>query len=426
MTYQEALAWLYSQLPMYQRIGKSAFKKDLDNIQVLCQRLDNPQNAFRAIHIAGTNGKGSVAHMLASIMQVAGYKTGLYTSPHLKDFRERIKINGKPVSQSFVVDFVRALPGLSEGIQPSFFEITVAMAFAWFAKNQVDIAIIETGLGGRLDSTNIIHPLMSLITSISLDHQDMLGTSLKEIAREKAGIIKPGTPVLVGFQQNSVLEIFSEKARQVNARLQCVQDDYSYRVTREQIDKMEIRINTPKSRKTFLLPFGGSWQAENICLAMEAAHELNAYGFPVDDRLITIGIQLFKENTGFRGRWDILSKNPLVIADGAHNEKALQRLFDDLNRFHFKRLHVVFGTVKDKNHSRILPLLPEKAKYYATQAGIPRAMPAKDLGNLLGNQGREVVFEGTVKKGLQAAKENATEKDLILVTGSLFTVAEAI
>lgn len=427
MNYEETLDYLFTTLPMFSRIGEAAIKKDLHNTLALCTFLDNPHTKFKTIHIAGTNGKGSVAHILASLFQEAGYKTGLYTSPHLKDFRERIKINGKPCKEKFVVQFTKNMKPKIEEIQPSFFEITVAMAFTYFAKKKVDIAIIETGLGGRLDSTNVITPVLSIITNISYDHQHILGNTLAAIASEKAGIIKKGIPVLVGRKTEATDLVFIEKAKQENAALYFAEDF---------VENFKV-VNTPnfliadaklKDRSlNICCDLHSSYQAENIRTVLAAITVIQKEtDFIIKDKAIQLGFSKVKKNTQLLGRWQVLEKQPKVIADVGHNEDGILKIKEQLSYESYKQLHIVFGAVKDKDLDKILALLPKDAIYYFTEPQLPRKLEVE----ILQQKAREHELHGTIyahpKDALGVAKSKAGDDDLILICGSFFVVGEVL
>lgn len=428
MTYQQTIDYLYSQLPMFSRIGAAAYKKDLHNTLELCDALDNPHTKFKSIHIAGTNGKGSTSHMLAAILQKAGYKTGLYTSPHLKDFRERIKINGQMVEENFVVDFVEKTKELSEKIQPSFFELTVVMAFEYFAAQEVDIAIIETGLGGRLDSTNVITPILSIITNIGYDHMNLLGNTLPEIAFEKAGIIKPGIPVVVGEYLPETKNVFSDKAAACNAPLYFVQDEYKATNITPTATALACDVINTKHHITehFILDLNGLYQSKNLCTVLCAEGILMQQGFGIKNEDEKYALSHTKELTGLHGRWDVIAQDPLTVLDVAHNEDGINQVIGHLALMQKQHsaLHFVLGMVKDKEVNKVLALLPAGASYYFTNAHIPRALAAEELQekaaafNLKGNH-----FEN-VNEALKAAKHNAAPTDTIIVCGSVFLVGE--
>ena len=432
MTYQQTIDYLYAQLPMYSRIGAAAYKEDLHNTIALCNAIDNPQTKFKSIHIAGTNGKGSTSHMLAAILQQAGYKTGLYTSPHLKDFRERIKVGDpdgyREISKDFVVDFVEKTKTISEQIQPSFFELTVAMAFDYFEKQKVDIAVIETGLGGRLDSTNIITPILSVITNIGYDHMDILGNTLELIAAEKAGIIKPNTPVVIGEYLPQTKNIFINKAKEVNAKIYFAQDEYlvsniNYHMQLLSCDVTNTEHNITES---FELDLNGLYQTKNIRTVLCAEGILMQLGFNIKNNDEKYALKNVKKLTGLYGRWDVISNNPTIVLDVAHNEDGIKQLLQQLSIVHrtTNNVHFIMGMVKDKDVSKILSILPKDARYYFSNAHIERAMPH----NILLEKAKAFELNGEsfddVNNAIKAAKLNAKASDIIIVCGSVFLVAE--
>ncbi|UII25252.1 bifunctional folylpolyglutamate synthase/dihydrofolate synthase [Fulvivirga maritima] len=421
-TYQEVLDYLYVQLPMFQKVGASAYKKDLDNTLKLLAALGNPETKFKTIHVAGTNGKGSSSHYLSAILQEAGYKTGLYTSPHLKNFTERIKLNGIEMPQNEVVDFMnRALPLLAE-IKPSFFEFTVAMAFDYFAQKEVDIAVIEVGMGGRLDSTNVIQPEVSLITNISFDHQQWLGSTLAEIAGEKAGIIKKDTPVVVSEKQESITRVFEDKAAQMKAPLSLAADCYT-----SAFDGDNLMVKSPNDNSlaySFHLPQAGLYQTKNIPGVLTVVDALKKRGFSINDQQVKTGIEQMKKLTGLKGRWQILSYEPLTICDVGHNEAGIKFIVDQLSREQYGKLHMVWGTVNDKDISKVLEMLPKEADYYFCKAEIPRALDAKELGIQAAKHGLKGQVVPKVSEAISMARRNAAKNDLIFIGGSTFVVAE--
>jgi dihydrofolate synthase / folylpolyglutamate synthase len=402
MTYQQCLDWLYSQLPMYQRTGSIAYKVDIGNIVNACEQLGNPQNSFKSIHIAGTNGKGSTSHMIASIFQEAGYKTGLYTSPHLKDFRERVRVNGRMIRHDKVIEFVKSNKEWFTEIGMSFFEMTVALAFHHFSEEKVDIAIIEVGLGGRLDSTNIILPELSVITNIGMDHTDLLGDSIHKIAKEKAGIIKNNTAVLIGRKQEEITSIFEEYAQQNNADLY-----YS-----DQCD--------------FETDLKGKYQLENKNTAFTAMKILKNKGWNVQEKHIKQGLENVQKNTSISGRWMIINHSPLTICDTGHNEDGIRLIVEQLKQTPHNDLHLVFGVVNDKSIAKVLELLPKQAQYYFCQAKIPRAMNAEELQKMGGAHQLFGNSFNTVESALKKAQSNAKTGDLVFVGGSTFVVAEVL
>lgn len=434
MTYPQTLDYLFSQLPMYSRIGAVAYKEDLHNAIAICGALNNPQNKFKSIHIAGTNGKGSTSHMLAAILQEAGYKTGLYTSPHLKDFRERIKINGEMVSKSFVTDFVSRTKSLVEEIQPSFFELTMAMAFDYFSQQKVDIAIIETGLGGRLDSTNIITPILSVITNIGFDHMNILGDTLVKIAEEKAGIIKPGVPVVIGEYTHETKVVFDNKATQCNAPIYFSQDEYSIADIHPGMRQLDCSIKKIANAESnfYSLDLNGLYQLNNLRTTLGAEKELQKQGFLITESMKKNALANVKKLTGLHGRWELISDNPFVVLDVAHNEDGIQQVLSQTkkmlevsNKANLKsKLHFVIGMAKDKEVAKVLSLLPKDANYYFTAAHIPRALPSIELMMKAAEFGLQGFHFEDVNEAIQAAKNHAGQNDLIVVCGSVFVVGE--
>ncbi len=416
---------------MFHRVGPAAYKPDLSNTIKICDALDHPENKFRSIHIAGTNGKGSTSHLLAAVLQEAGYKTGLYTSPHLKDFRERIRINGKMIPKPRVVSFVAEHKKLFEKVQPSFFEWTVGLAFDYFAKEKVDIAVIETGLGGRLDSTNVITPLVSVITNISLDHMNLLGKTLKKIATEKAGIIKPGIPVVIGETQVEVKAVFEKKAKQEKAPLRFADDELQGTQFHQTKTLPLFLMGTIKAGKNIVheklrcgLP--GMYQQKNIITVLSAIDSLRESGFVIPDHAIRRGIQNVVALTGLQGRWQVISQKPLTIADTGHNEAGIKEVVAQLKKTPHKKLHIVFGVVGDKDSAGVLALLPKKASYYFCRANLPRSMDAAELAQKAEKSGLKGKIYPSVRKALKAAQDGASRGDLVFVGGSTFVVAEAI
>jgi len=426
MNYSQTLEYLYSQLPMFSRIGAAAYKADLTNTILLCNAINNPQHTFKSIHIAGTNGKGSTSHLLAAIMQTAGYKTGLYTSPHLKDFRERIKIDGIMCDEDFVVDFIERIKPVIETIQPSFFELTVAMAFEYFAQQKVDIAIIETGLGGRLDSTNIIQPEIAVITNIGFDHTSLLGNTLEKIAYEKAGIIKLETPVIIGEYINETKKVFIEKSSKENATIYFAQDNYSlinYQY-HHQLANIIIKRNDENIEQEYQLDLTGIYQTNNLITVLETCYQLQKKGWKIDERIIKKAVSNSKKLTGLYGRWQCIQQNPIVILDVGHNVDGMKQILLQLNYTNYSNLHIVIGMVKDKDVNAVLKLLPKDANYYFTKAQIERAMNEDDLKLLANNHQLNGHCFSEVNIALDAAKQKAISTDLILVCGSVFLVGE--
>jgi dihydrofolate synthase / folylpolyglutamate synthase len=423
MNYQQTIDYLYDTLPMFSRIGSAAFKKDLGNTLLLCERLGNPQNKFKSIHVAGTNGKGSVSHMVAAIFQTSGYKTGLYTSPHLYDFRERIKVNGNMCDQDFVVDFVRRIKPAIEDIQPSFFEITVAMAFDYFAQQEVDIAIIEVGLGGRLDSTNVITPELSIITNIGWDHMNLLGNSLPEIAFEKAGIIKQGVPIVIGEKKPETEAVFRETAAAKNAPIYFAEENFTVENYRLSVDSISISVKSKdQSTSEYHLDLPGIYQAKNLLTVLQAIDLLPKWRLSREK--IQYALMNVKRLTGLHGRWEVIHRKPTVVLEVAHNKDGIEEMLRHLENTEYERLHIVLGSVKDKDPVQVLQLLPKKAKYYFTQAHIPRALNAEALQFKASEFGLEGNSYDDVNLALQQALTTASVNDLIIVCGSIFLVGE--
>mgnify|MGYP003645659010 CR=1 FL=1 len=405
MNYLDTINWMFNQLPMYQNKGKVAFKKDLTNTYALSNHLNNPEKKIKSIHVAGTNGKGSTSHMIASVLQEAGYKVGLYTSPHLKDFRERIKVNGNVVSKQFVIQFIKRNKMFLENRSLSFFEMTVGMAFDYFAKQKVDIAIIEVGLGGRLDSTNIITPEVSVITNIGLDHTQFLGDTLELIAHEKAGIIKPNVPVVIGETQKETRPIFRRIAKENNTPIYFA-------------DQTII--------KTYESDLKGSYQAKNIKTVAQTLTVLQPLGFKTSEKQIIKGLKNVVKNTGLLGRWQTLQYDPKIICDTAHNKEGLSYVIRQLEKETFKKLHMVIGMVNDKNIDSVLDLFPKKATYYFCKPDIPRGLDAEILKQYFAEKGYKGNAYKSVNEAFVFAKKQAKSNDLIYVGGSTFVVAEII
>ena len=428
MNYADTTNWMFNKFPMYQKIGAKAYKPDLGNITELLDFLGNPQNNFKTVHVAGTNGKGTVSHTLASIFQECGYKTGLYTSPHLLDFRERIRINGQMIPEQNVIDFIGDNKEKFEEMQLSFFEMATGMAFDYFSKEKVDIAIIEVGLGGRLDSTNVIKPELSVITNISLDHVSMLGNTLAEIAVEKAGIIKPNTPVVIGETQPETKDVFIKKAEECKAPIyfadQIVDCD---KVHIESLDyqKFDIWKDNELYIEAVEFPLLGYYQKKNLATVI-CAIEILKEKFNIDKKDIVNGLEFVVKNTNLMGRWQILSRQPLVIADTGHNVGGIKEIVMQLSDMSFRKLHFVLGCVNDKDIDGILHLLPHYAEYYFCKADIPRGLDA----NILAEKALEVGLRGNVYESVQqaynSALNNARFEDVVFIGGSNFTVAEVI
>jgi dihydrofolate synthase/folylpolyglutamate synthase len=436
MTYSETIEYLYTQLPLFTRVGASAYKANLDNTIELCARLGNPENRFKSVHVAGTNGKGSTSHMLAAILQIAGYKTGLYTSPHLKDFRERIRINGQMISEQSVIDFVALHRDDFEDIKPSFFEMTVGLAFDIFAKEKVDIAVIETGLGGRLDSTNIITPLLSVITNIGWDHMNILGDTLPLIAAEKAGIIKPGIPVIIGEYQPELAKVFFDKATFEQSIITFASEEWRSEVRDQNSENTEASeylnvkiiaksdIRYPTSDIQLDLP--GTYQLKNVKTVLSAVAELCLQGFVITDEHIATALRKVKTLTGLHGRWEVLSKNPLTICDTGHNPEGILEVLKNIASVKYDKLHFVIGVVNDKDISKILAMLPKDAVYYFCKPDIPRGLEAESLKEQAVGVGLRGEVYPSVKVALSSAQQQATDNDLVFVGGSTFVVAEVV
>jgi len=429
MNYQKTLEFMYSQLPAYHRIGKAAYKDDLRNTIALDDYLGKPHLSYLTIHVAGTNGKGSLSHMIASVLMEAGCKTGLYTSPHLKDFRERIRVDGRMILKSAVTGFIRKHSAFLSALRPSFFEMTVGLAFDYFARSEVDIAVIETGLGGRLDSTNIISPVLSVITNIGHDHFDLLGNTLEKVAWEKAGIIKHGVPVVISETQEETRNVFLEKAGQTRSKIyfadrnySCKLDEINYRT-----GKREFSVADKISGKTYRgeTNLGGDYQSRNIQALFQVFSVINAM-LSVEDNNIMDGIRRVKANTRLMGRWHIIGRRPLVICDTGHNKEGLEFVMGQIERIGKKKLHIVLGFVNDKDRDEVLPLFPISADYYFTRASVPRALDEKVLMADAARWNLKGTSYPDVKSALGSAMSRASDDDLIFIGGSTFIVADAL
>ena len=405
MNYKATTTWMFSRLPMYLKQGAAAYKADLSRTELLAYHLGHPENRFKSIHIGGTNGKGSTAHMLAAVLQSAGYKVGLYTSPHLKDFRERIRIDGTKIPEAFVIKFIQENKYFLEKHELSFFEMTVGLAFDYFAKSKVDIGIVEVGLGGRLDSTNIVNPELSVITNIGYDHTQFLGETLQKIATEKAGIIKSNRAVVIGESQSELIDIFINKSRSLNS---------------------DIYFADKEINQSLSCSLLGDYQKKNIKTVLQSLVVLKAKGFTVLDIHIKKGLENVQKLTGLRGRWEFLSENPKTICDTAHNREALTLVFNQLNKESFASLHIVIGIVNDKNLDKLLDVFPKQAKYYFCRPNIPRGMDAELLAKKFYDVGLKGKTYDSVKIAFQAAKKHALNDDLIFIGGSTFVVAEVL
>jgi dihydrofolate synthase / folylpolyglutamate synthase len=434
MTYSKTIDYLYQSLPMFTRVGASAFKKDLTNTLALVEVLDNPHRKFPQIHIGGTNGKGSTAHLTAAVLQSLGLKVGLYVSPHYRDFRERIKINGQYMSKKAVVQFVAQNRAHFERIEPSFFEMTVAMAFDYFANEKVDIAVIEVGLGGRFDSTNVISPLISAITNISFDHTDMLGNTLPLIAFEKAGIIKAKTPVVIGEEHVETRPVFEEKAREMAAPISFASQIFEVKTVEQDFDYTTFQVFKDKKMvfDRLKVNVGGDYQAKNVATVLEIFEKmrkmpfLSVYTEGSFLQAIEDGFLNLTTLTNFIGRWQVIGREPTILCDSAHNEGGLTLAMQQLNALTFNRLHIVLGVVKDKDIAKMLQLLPSNATYYFAKANIPRGLDADILRTTAAEIGRHGKAYKSVRLALAAAKKAAQKDDLIYVGGSIFVLAEVI
>jgi dihydrofolate synthase / folylpolyglutamate synthase len=426
MTYLQTVDYLFTRLPMFSRIGEAAFKKDLTNTLRLCEFLGNPQQKFKSIHIGGTNGKGSTSHMLSAVFQSAGYKTGLYTSPHLRDFRERIKVNGELVSEEFVIEFVQKMQGPIAETEPSFFEITVAMAFDYFAEQQVDIAIVEVGLGGRLDSTNVITPELSVITNISYDHMNMLGNTLQEIAWEKAGIIKSHIPIVVGEYGPQTADVFARKAEQVAAPLHFADRKRFFSGWRFDKHELVAEVTTiaHNDKQYIQLDLTGIYQLKNLITVLEAIWQMQQQGWHLPDPIVRKSLRHVKKLTGFHGRWEIIHEEPTIVLDVGHNADGIQQVAAQIEITDHEELHIVFGMVNDKDTQKMLSYLPKQGHYYFTKAQIPRALPEDQLAEQARAAGLVGKPYADVNAALWAALDRAGKKDLIVVCGSVFVVGE--
>ncbi|WP_315814334.1 folylpolyglutamate synthase/dihydrofolate synthase family protein [Paraflavitalea speifideaquila] len=426
MTYEETLHYLFTRLPMFSRIGAAAYKKDLTNTIALCDYIGNPQDQFKTIHIAGTNGKGSTSHMLAAILQTGGYKTGLYTSPHLRDFRERFRINGVMIEKDFIMDFTRRIQPAIDQIEPSFFEITVAMTFDYFAQQGVDIAVIETGLGGRLDSTNIITPELSIITNIGWDHMNLLGNTLEEIAFEKAGIIKPGIPVVIGETVPATRKVFEAIAAERQSPL-LFADQLRY-VTDWKYEHHELKVQVTRNghdeRTAYRLDLPGNYQTKNLVTVLEGVDQLQQLGWQLPLETVQEALHQVKALTGLHGRWELIHRHPTVVLDVGHNEDGMRQIVSQIELTNYNHLHIVIGMVKDKEIEKVLQQLPREAAYYFTKAQIPRALPEDQLAAQAATHDLHGQAYGDVNTALKAALYKAHKDDLIIVCGSVFVVGE--
>ncbi|TRX65767.1 folylpolyglutamate synthase/dihydrofolate synthase family protein [Carboxylicivirga sp. M1479] len=429
MNYKETLDFLFAQLPMYQRVGKAAYKADLETTLALDKYFQHPHKAYKTIHIGGTNGKGSVSHCIASILQEAGYKVGLYTSPHLKDFRERIRINGEMISEQAVVDFVGQHQQIIQSLQPSFFEMSVAMAFDYFKKEEIDIAIMEVGMGGRLDSTNIISPLISAITNIGLDHTAFLGNSLDKIAYEKAGIIKKDVPLIIGQSHTQTAPVFKAVAKEKETNIVFADQNFEISTATFSIDEKQIfQIYKDEQLvyKDLKLDLLGSYQQKNIITVLACVEQLQKQGVSITTKHLYDGLENVVNNTGLLGRWQHLGYNPRIVCDTGHNLDGMIMLVEQIQNTPHDQLHFVLGMVNDKDHEAVLDILPKKASYYFTKASIPRSLNENTLQEMAQKHGLNGKTYHSVDKALEAAKKNASDNDLIFIGGSTFIVADIL
>lgn len=425
ITYQETLDYLFNALPMFQRIGAAAFKKDLTNTIALCEHLGNPQSQFKSIHVAGTNGKGSTSHALCSVLMEVGYKVGLYTSPHLKSFTERIKINGNEIPEGDVVTFVAQNKPLLEELKPSFFEMTVGMAFWYFAMEKVDIAVIEVGMGGRLDSTNVIVPELSLITNIGYDHMQFLGDTLPLIAGEKAGIIKQQVPVVISQTQLETKPVFLAKAAEMQAPIHFADQVFKVKASKPSVSGMQtFEVESDHGILQYDMDLLGNYQQYNLPGILQGCEVLNTLGWGISETALRRGLSRVVANTGLKGRWQVLGKSPWIICDTGHNEDGICMILDQISQMKFERLWMVIGMVRDKDVSKILSMLPKDASYFFCEATIPRALPAAELSELAVGLGLKGETVPDVNAAISHAKRIANENDLIFIGGSTFVVAE--
>lgn len=424
MTYQETIEYLFNSAPLFQHIGKDAYKEGLDNTHLLDEHFGHPHRKFKTIHVAGTNGKGSCSHTLAAILQSAGYKVGLYTSPHLVDFRERIRVNGVPVSQEHVIEFVNQHRSFFEPLHPSFFELATAMAFNYFAEEQVDIAVIEVGLGGRLDCTNIIHPDLCVITNISFDHVQFLGDTLAKIASEKAGIIKPGIPVVVGETTPETKPVFQKKAQQENAPIHFAEEEHF--LISSSVSKEGKRIYQTKDYSDLEGELGGLCQTKNTNTLLSAIRVLQECGYNIKESHVREGFSRVCELTGLMGRWQKLQSNPTLVCDTGHNKGGIQYIVEQLKAQEYRQLHIVMGMVNDKDISGVLAMLPKEATYYFTKASVNRALPENEVQRLANQAGLAGNTYPNVEEALKAALDAAHPDDFVFVGGSTFIVADLL
>lgn len=426
MNYKETLDYMFSQLPMFQRIGAAAYKADLSNTIKLCHAIGNPELEFSSIHIAGTNGKGSTSNMLASILQEKGLKVGLHTSPHLRDFRERIRINGDMIPEQYIIDFVEKYRNDFETIEPSFFEMTYAMAVKYFSDQKVDIAVMECGMGGRLDSTNTVKSIVSVITNIGFDHVQFLGDTLPKIAGEKAGIIKATIPVVIGETNEETQSVFINKSKELNSSIVFADQTYSSIIKSKEPLIIDLHKNNIPAYSDIKMPLEGSYQLKNILTVSTVVDELNKQGFEITPNIFSRGIENTVINTHFAGRWQRLNDKPLTICDTGHNEDGIRLVLNQISTISHNNLHFVIGMVNDKDINKVLSMLPNDAIYYFCKADIPRGMPADELQKMASQHGLTGSIYKSVNEAYNAALKKANDDDLVFIGGSTFTVAEVV
>lgn len=426
MNYKETLDYMFSQLPMFQRIGAAAYKADLSNTIKLCHAIGNPELEFSSIHIAGTNGKGSTSNMLASILQEKGLKVGLHTSPHLRDFRERIRINGDMIPEQYIIDFVEKYRNDFETIEPSFFEMTYAMAVKYFSDQKVDIAVMECGMGGRLDSTNTVKSIVSVITNIGFDHVQFLGDTLPKIAGEKAGIIKATIPVVIGETNEETQSVFINKSKELNSSIVFADQTYSSIIKSKEPLIIDLHKNNIPAYSDIKMPLEGSYQLKNILTVSTVVDELNKQGFEITPNIFSRGIENTVINTHFAGRWQRLNDKPLTICDTGHNEDGIRLVLNQISTISHNNLHFVIGMVNDKDINKVLSMLPNDATYYFCKADIPRGMPADELQKMASQHGLTGSIYKSVNEAYNAALREANDDDLVFIGGSTFTVAEVV
>lgn len=439
MNYEETLEYMFDSLPMYHRIGQAAYKADITNTVKLMDHLGHPENGFRSIHVAGTNGKGSVSHFLASILGKAGYKVGLYTSPHLVDFRERIRINGEMIPKEEVVEFIEKHQNFLSSLGLSFFEMTVGLAFDYFARNKVDVAVVEVGMGGRLDSTNVITPDLSVITNISFDHTQFLGDTLAKIAGEKAGIIKAGIPVVIGETHPETKPVFEAKAAELGSEI--VFADRHYEIIVNETQRIEqarfhadndagfsfdVLRNGERYLSSISTPMGGWYQCKNLATLMQSLEILRKVGYHISESQIANGIANVIADTGLHGRWETIGKNPATVCETAHNEAGIASMIEKLKTVGRKELRIVYGCVNDKDYRKIVGMLPKEAHYYVTKPSVPRGLDAETLAESMEDAGLRCRIFETCAQAIEAARAEADPADLVLITGSIYLVADAM